>query len=82
MTATQALPVVALPPPPFDATVAVKMEDRKRSLANDAAEDVMPSRKRARDENGQQMRMDAEKERDVEVSICLSAAGRGALALD
>lgn len=80
MTATQALPVVALPPPPFDATIAVKMEDRKRSLANDAAEDAMPSRKRARDENGQMMRMDAEKEKDVEVSIYLSVAWRSACA--
>ena len=45
------------------------MEDRKRSLANDA-DDLAPSRKRlVKDENGQQMRMDAEKEKDVEVCI-------------
>jgi E3 ubiquitin-protein ligase BRE1 len=47
--------------------IKVKMEDRKRSLANDADE-LAPSRKRVvKDENGQQMRMDAEKEKDVEV---------------
>jgi E3 ubiquitin-protein ligase BRE1 len=47
------------------------MEDRKRSLVNDAGDaDLAPSRKRlVKDENGQQMRMDAEKEKDVEVHI-------------
>ena len=45
----------------------LKMEDRKRSLANDV-DDLAPSRKRlVKDENGQAMRMDAEKEKDVEV---------------
>ena len=44
------------------------MEDRKRSLAPDVDESMAPSRKRlVKDENGQQMRMDAEKEKDVEV---------------
>ncbi|KAI6889062.1 BRE1-domain-containing protein [Hortaea werneckii] len=43
------------------------MEDRKRSLAADAGDDLAPSRKRlVKDENGQAMRMDGEKERDVE----------------
>ena len=65
MTTTQAQPAAL---PSFDAKV--KMEDRKRSLANDA-DDMAPSRKRlVKDENGQQMRMDAEKEKDVEVRIC------------
>lgn len=72
MTATQPSPIVALPQVPSLDTAAavVKMEDRKRSFANDAADDSFaPSRKRVvKDENGQQMRMDAEKERDVEVS--------------
>lgn len=46
---------------------SVKMESRKRSLAN-ADDDVVSSRKRVvKDENGQAMRMDAEKEKDVEV---------------
>ncbi|KAK3717232.1 E3 ubiquitin-protein ligase bre1 [Vermiconidia calcicola] len=62
MTTAQAHPPSALPPS-FD---KVKMEDRKRSLANDADE-MAPSRKRlVKDENGQQMRMDVEKEKDVE----------------
>lgn len=62
MTTTQAVPVAL---PSFD--IPVKMEDRKRSLAPDA-DDLAPSRKRvAKDENGQPMRMDAEKEKDVEV---------------
>ncbi|QIW98775.1 hypothetical protein AMS68_004293 [Peltaster fructicola] len=43
------------------------MDDRKRSLAADA-DDYAPSRKRiAKDENGQQIRLDAEKEKDIEV---------------
>ena len=50
------------------------MEDRKRSLAADP-EDLAPSRKRLiKDENGQQMRMDAEKEKDVEVCHLLLPA--------
>lgn len=62
MTTTQAVPVAL---PSFD--IPVKMEDRKRSLAPDV-DDLAPSRKRvAKDENGQPMRMDAEKEKDVEV---------------
>ena len=45
----------------------LKMEDRKRSLALDG-EDLAPSRKRVlKDENGQAMRMDTEKEKDIEV---------------
>jgi E3 ubiquitin-protein ligase BRE1 len=56
--------------PPSD--TIVKMEDRKRSLANDV-DDLAPSRKRmVKDENGQQMRMDAEKEKEIEVCIILS----------
>lgn len=48
------------------------MEERKRSLAATdpvaAGDDLGPSRKRLlKDENGQAMRMDAEKEKDVEV---------------
>ena len=60
---TAAARAVALPS--FD--VPVKMEDRKRSLVNET-DDLAPSRKRMlKDENGQQMRMDAEKEKEVEV---------------
>ncbi|KAK4543143.1 hypothetical protein LTR36_005921 [Oleoguttula mirabilis] len=60
MTTTQAAPVAI---PSFD---KVKMEERKRSLAPEA-DDLAPSRKRLlKDENGQAMRMDAEKEKDVE----------------
>lgn len=45
----------------------LKMEDRKRSLAHDG-DDLAPRSKRLlKDENGQAMRMDAEKEKDVEV---------------
>ena len=62
MTATQ-VPASAIPS--FD---KVKMEDRKRALAHDA-DDSAPSRKRLmKDENGQAMRMDADKEKEVEVS--------------
>lgn len=44
-----------------------KMDDRKRSLALDV-DDLTPSRKRiVKDENGQQMRLDADKEKDLEV---------------
>lgn len=42
------------------------MEDRKRSLMNDV-EDLVPSRKRLKDENGATMRMDEDKEKQVEV---------------
>ena len=68
MTTTQAPPVVL---PSFD---AVKMDERKRSLAPDA-DDLAPSRKRlVKDENGQAMRMDADKEKEIEVcqSLLLS----------
>lgn len=41
------------------------MEDRKRSLINDV-EDLAPSRKRLKDENGATMRMDEDKEKQVE----------------
>lgn len=62
MTAAQV--PVSVPPPSFD---TLKMEDRKRSLVGDPDE-VAPSRKRLlKDEHGQQMRMDVEKEKDVEV---------------
>ena len=65
MTTTQAVPA-ALPP---SVDTKVKMEDRKRALAADV-DDLAPSRKRLmKDEYGQQMRMDAEKEKDVDVSI-------------
>ena len=62
----------------------LKMDDRKRSLANDA-DDLAPSRKRlVKDENGQAMRMDAEKEKDVEVcpSPCLVETRRCILNAD
>lgn len=43
------------------------MDDRKRALALDV-DDLTPSRKRvAKDENGQQMRLDADKEKEIEV---------------
>ena len=49
-------------------SIPLKMEDRKRSLVMDP-EEAAPSRKRLlKDEHGQQMRMDMEKEKDVEVS--------------
>lgn len=58
-------------PPSF---ASAKMDERKRSLAVDMDVDVAPSRKRlAKDENGQPMRMDAEKEKDVEVSFALTS---------
>ena len=62
MTTIHAVPVAL---PSFD--IPVKMEDRKRSLAPDA-DDLAPNRKRVvKDEHGQQMRMEADKEKDVEV---------------
>lgn len=65
MTTTQRQPSL----PSYDTAKSGKMEDRKRSLAADAGDDLAPSRKRlVKDENGQAMRMDGEKERDVEVS--------------
>ena len=68
MTTTQAVPAAL---PSFD---KVRMEERKRSLAVDA-DDLAPSRKRlVKDENGQAMRMDAEKEKDVEVRLHHSRA--------
>ncbi|KAK4975045.1 E3 ubiquitin-protein ligase bre1 [Elasticomyces elasticus] len=62
MTAVQAPQAVALPS--FD---KLKMDERKRSLAVDA-DDLAPRAKKLlrTDENGQAMRMDAEKEKDVE----------------
>ena len=63
MTTTQAAPLAI---PSFD---KIKMEERKRSLAVDA-DDLAPSRKRViKDEHGQAMRMDAEKEKEVEVCL-------------
>jgi hypothetical protein len=45
-----------------------EMDDRKRALVNDV-EDLAPSRKRVKDENGAGMRMsDESKEKEVEVS--------------
>lgn len=54
----------------------LKMEDRKRSLVTDA-DDLAPSRKKLlKDENGQAMRMEADKEKDVEVrTVCSRAQG-------
>ena len=76
MTALHQAPLVALPS--FD---IVKMEDRKRSLAPDA-DDLVSSRKRVvKDEHGQQMRMDAEKEKDVEVR-CLPFPARALCGVD
>lgn len=46
----------------------IEMEDRKRSLVNDV-DDLAPSRKRLKDENGGTMRMAEDKEKDVEVCI-------------
>ena len=61
MTTAQTVPIAV---PSFD---KIKMEERKRSLAADA-DDLAPSRKRViKDEHGQAMRMDAEKEKEVEV---------------
>ena len=63
MTTAQAPQPAALPS--FD---KIKMDERKRSLAAAEADDLAPRPKRVvKDENGQAMRMDAEKERDVEV---------------
>jgi hypothetical protein len=46
-----------------------EMDDRKRALVNDV-EDLAPSRKRVKDENGASMRMsDESKEKEVEVSL-------------
>ena len=60
MTATK----TALPALP--SLSKIEMEDRKRSLANDV-DDLAPSRKRLRDENGATMRMSEHIEKDVEV---------------
>ena len=62
MTTAEALPVAL---PSFD---KVKMEERKRSLAPDL-DDAQPRKRLLKDENGQAMRMDAEKEKDVEVRL-------------
>ena len=62
---TSALVQPLAPPPSFD---KIKMEDRKRSLVVLDADDAAPSRKRLiKDEHGQQMRMNDDKEKDVEV---------------
>ena len=65
MTTAQAPPSAL--PPSFDHKV--KMEDRKRSLATDVDDLAPRPRKLIKDENGQAMRMDAEKEKDVEVCM-------------
>lgn len=63
-----ALAAAAAPSP---SPAAAKMDDRKRALGPDAPDDLLaPSRKRlVKDENGQAMRMDAEKEKDIEVGL-------------
>lgn len=61
MTATKAAATLSVLP-----SHKFEMEDRKRSLAVDA-EDIAPSRKRVKDENGATMRMSDEKEKEVEV---------------
>lgn len=64
MTTTDRLPAAL---PSYDSN-KIKMEDRKRSLAVDAGgEDLAPRKRLVKDENGQAMRMDSEKEREVEV---------------
>lgn len=64
MTATQPLLL-----PVHHTLPKTKMEDRKRSLALDV-DDLAPNRKRiVKDENGNQMRLDADKEKDLEVRI-------------
>lgn len=60
MTATKAVL------PAFPSLSKVEMEDRKRSLMGDV-DDLAPSRKRLKDENGSTMRMDEDKEKQVEV---------------
>ncbi|KAK3074646.1 E3 ubiquitin-protein ligase bre1, partial [Teratosphaeriaceae sp. CCFEE 6253] len=61
MTAVQAPPAVAP-----SSLAKAKMEDRKRSLAADGDDAAPRARKLLKDENGQPMRMDAEKEKEVE----------------
>ena len=56
MTATKAHHLPALP-----SLHTIEMEDRKRSLVNDV-DDLAPSRKRLKDENGGTMRMAEDKE--------------------
>ena len=64
MTAVQAQAAVI---PSFD--TKVKMESRKRLVVDDA-DDLAPSRKRLiKDENGQAMKMNDDKEKDVEVRV-------------
>ncbi len=62
MTALRAPQAVALP-----SHDKLKMDERKRSLAVDADDLAPRARKLLKDENGQPMRMDAEKEKDLEV---------------
>ena len=45
----------------------IKMEDRKRSLVVDPEDGVSTRKRLLKDEHGQQMRMDPDKEKDVEV---------------
>lgn len=52
--------------PPLPRLDKIEMEDRKRSLVNDV-EDLQPSRKRFKDENGATMKMSEDKEKEVEV---------------
>lgn len=62
MTALHHQPVAL--PLPHD---LAKMEDRKRPLSLDAEDSVSSRKRQVKDEHGQQMRMDAEKEKEVEV---------------
>lgn len=66
---------------PSPSLPAAKMDDRKRALAPDPPDDLLaPSRKRLlKDENGQAMRMDAEKEKDIEVNFPLSAVSTASM---
>jgi E3 ubiquitin-protein ligase BRE1 len=54
------------PLPAFSSHTKIEMEDRKRALISDV-EDLAPSRKRIKDENGATMKMDDDKEKQVEV---------------
>ncbi|PIA92382.1 E3 ubiquitin-protein ligase bre1 [Cercospora beticola] len=59
------MPATKAAPPAFPSLSKIEMEDRKRSLINDV-EDLAPSRKRLKDENCATMRMDDDKEKQVE----------------
>ena len=68
------MPAVQMQPVAVPSLDKVKMDDRKRSLVPDT-DDLAPSRKRLlKDESGQAMRMDAEKEKDVEVRTLFASS--------